>query len=99
MQITILHNQSLLDIATQTTGSPLNALLIAQINGLNPSENLVFGSNILIPDELLKDEDIFRYYQKNTILPATALTQSNIDKITGCKGIGCWAIGIDFKVS
>ncbi|WBX72888.1 hypothetical protein PG913_08220 [Tenacibaculum pacificus] len=95
----VLDNQTLLDIAIQTTGTPLSALLIAKANNLNPSNSLVEGSCILIPLKLIKDQDIYQYYNNNEIIPATALTQTNIDAIIGCEGIGCWAIGIDFKVS
>lgn len=99
MTVTVLNNQSLFDIATQVTGNSLNALVIAQANELNPSDDLVAGDEVEIPKGLVNDEDILRYYQANEILPATALTQTDIDEIQGCEGIGCWAIEIDFVVS
>jgi len=97
--VTILNNQSLFDIAVQTTGNAVNALEIAKANSLTPSDELVAGAELEIPSNLISDEDIFHYYKANGILPASALTTNNINDLVGCEGIGCWAIGIDFKVS
>lgn len=98
-KVTILNNQSLFDISVQLTGTALNALELAQANNKVPSVNLIAGEELIVPNTLVTDDDILRYYQANTLLPASALTQQNQDTITGCEGIGCWAIGIDFKVS
>lgn len=97
--VVVLHNQTLLDIATQVTGTPNNALHISRYNGLIPSEEIKAGSVLKIPNNLINDEDIKRYYQANNILPATALTELQRDEITGCEGIGCWGIEVDFIVS
>ncbi|MEQ3500592.1 hypothetical protein ABMY20_12615 [Tenacibaculum sp. SSH1-16] len=99
MLVTVLNNQSLFDLAVQLTGDAINALELARDNGLTPSDNLVPGVELKVPEELVKDEGILQYYKNNAIRPATGLTKSNIDDIVGCEGIGCWAIGIDFKVS
>nr|BFF39080.1 hypothetical protein BACY1_08850 [Tenacibaculum mesophilum] len=99
MLVTVLNNQSLFDLAMQLTGDAMNALEMAKDNGLNPSENLVPGVDLKVSEGLVKDEGILQYYKNNAIRPATGLTQSNIDDIIGCEGIGCWAIEIDFKVS
>ncbi|WP_233860987.1 hypothetical protein [Tenacibaculum piscium] len=95
----VYEGQSLLDIAIQFTGTPTNALFIAKHNLLNPSDSLMSGIEIEIPDTLKINNEILKYIIRNNIKPATALTQTNMDAITGCEGIGCWAIGIDFKVS
>ena len=44
MQITVLNNQSLLDVALQTTGKPENYLQIAKENNLVPSELIAPGN-------------------------------------------------------
>lgn len=99
MQIIVLNKQSFLDIAILTTGLAVNASLIARANNKAPSEVIETGDKIIIPENVIYNKDHLNYYQAKKILPATALTQTNIDVITGCEGIGCWAIGIDFKVS
>lgn len=99
MTVTVLNNQSLLDISVQATGSALNYLLIAQANDIIPTDEIIAGTELIIPDGLVNDEDVLRYYQANGILPATALTQVQKDETDGCEGIGCWAIGVDFIVS
>lgn len=98
MKVTILNNQTLLDIAIQITGDPTNALWIAQKNQLIPSDEVVAGSVLEIPNNLINDEDIKRYYKANNILPATGLTDRQKTEIEGCEGISCWAIGVDFIV-
>ena len=98
--IIVQHNQSLFDIANKATGNPLNALLIAAVNeGINPSDDLEVGTEILIPDGLEYDDDLKDYYTRNNYIPATGLTAAQAEEVQGCEGIGCWAIDIDFIVS
>lgn len=98
MIITVLHNQSLIDLAIQTTGDPANAIFIAQANDMAISDEVEAGAELTIP-ELILNDDIKRYYEANKIQPATALTQEQKDEVTGCEGIECWAIEVDFVVS
>ncbi len=95
----VYQHQSILDVAIQLTGTIDNALWIAKENELNPSDDLTAGMVLIIPYGLVNDIEILKYYILNKILPATALTQGDIDIIIGCEGIECWAIEIDFKVS
>ncbi|QIY83414.1 hypothetical protein HER18_07660 [Chryseobacterium sp. NEB161] len=99
MIVTVLHKQSLLDIAIQHTGSVLNVFLIAQANGLAVSDELVAGSELTIPD-VENNNDILNYYSSRAIQPATAIT-TIIDDNTEPKleGIGYWIIGDDNIVS
>lgn len=97
-QITVRNSQSLFDIAIQTTGIASNAFLIAQENGITPTDNLTVGSTLTIPDEVTTDVTIQNYYSQQNILPATSLTQSEQDIIIGVQGIGYWVIGSNFKV-
>ena len=48
--ITILHNQSLLDIAIQHTGAVENTFAIAVANGLSLTDDLPAGAEIKIPE-------------------------------------------------
>lgn len=97
-KVQVYKNQTLLDIAIQITGNPTNAIWIAQQNELIPSDEVVAGSVLEIPNNLINDEDIKRYYKANNILPATGLTDRQKNEIEGCEGISCWAIGVDFIV-
>lgn len=99
MTAIVLHNQSLLDIAIQHTGSVSNVFLIAQANGLAVSDELVAGSELTIPD-VENNNDILNYYSSRAIQPATAIT-TIIDDNTepSLEGIGYWIIGDDNIVS
>ncbi len=81
MQITVLHNQSLLDIATQYTGIPENYLQIAMENDLVPTDPITPGTTLTIPEDIEKDEDIVRYYTANGIQPATELTETQTEAL------------------
>ena len=99
IEIKILNNQSFFDISIQLTGTPINAFLLAQTNEAAVTDSLEAGSFIRVPEDLIIDRELKRFYDKNKIVPGTALTQNDIDTIIGCEGIGCWQIGIDFTVS
>ncbi len=75
MNITVLNNQSLLDIAIQTTGKAENFLQIAMVNNLVPTAPIAPGTILNIPAEIEKDDAIVNYYKANNIVPATALTE------------------------
>ena len=87
--ITILHNQSLFDIAIQHTGSAENCFEIAVANGMAVSDRLRAGSILIIPGTLKNDTDILNYYTSKKIMPATALTRADNDLVSQHKrGIG-----------
>ncbi len=98
-QIIIRNNQSLFDIAIETTGVASNALSIAKANDLEPTEVLKVGNTLIIPESLTKDTAIKDYYSQNDIHPATGLTKSEIDIIDGLQGIGYWVIDNNFEVT
>ncbi len=98
--ITVLHNQSLLDVAIQHTGSVMNVFSIAKANGMAVSDEIVAGAVLEIPTVIFPDNNILNYYQNKNIKPATAITAT----ITGgnpqaeLEGIDYWAISDDFIV-
>lgn len=74
MKVTVLNNQSLLDIAIQETGIAANLLKIAMANDLVPTEPIAPGSIVTIPEDIEKDDQIVNYYKANSLRPATELT-------------------------
>ena len=98
MTTTILHNQSLLDLAIQHTGSVENAFILALQNGKSLTDDLEYGEALnLEPTTINQNKDILSYYQSKKLQPATAVTQ--LPEIERLEGIGYWVISNDFKVS
>tara|TARA_B110000285_G_scaffold234059_1_gene309713 strand:- start:3426 stop:3710 length:285 start_codon:yes stop_codon:yes gene_type:complete len=75
MIVIALNNQTLLDIAIQTTGKAENWLKIAMANDLVPTAPIAPGTVLMIPDTVDSDEAIVRYYSANGVVPATGLTE------------------------
>ncbi|WP_442265871.1 hypothetical protein ACSIGC_16475 [Tenacibaculum sp. ZS6-P6] len=96
--VTVSNNQSLFDIAIQTTGIAANALIIAQENGLSITNNLTVGSVLTIPNNIIEDTTIKNYYNQQNLSPASGLTKSDEGITQGLQGIGYWIIGSNFKV-
>ncbi|MDB0600685.1 hypothetical protein PL373_05910 [Tenacibaculum maritimum] len=97
--VKVLNNQTLIDLSGQLTGSVVNAILIAQENNINITEELSPGQILQVPEEMIIDSTILHYYTINELEPATGLTAYHKDIIDGCQGIGCWTIDVDFIVS
>lgn len=96
MTITVLSNQSFMDIAIQHTGNVYNAFSIAAANGMAISESLISGSTILIPDTVSNNEDVLAYFKSNGIRPATGTTDEAL--VIERRGIGWMKIGDTLKV-
>ena len=91
MEIKVLNNQSLFDIALQATGSIEAVFDIAALNGIDITDDLPVGIPLIVPKVV--NRQIVEYYRVNGIIPATALeTEMN-------EGIEFWAIEYDFIVS
>lgn len=97
MTTKVLERQSLLDFAIQHTGSVANAFAIAVANNISVSSFLIAGSELLIPGDVLKDEDILNFYNSKQIKPATGTVKTPLPIERG--GIGYMQIGSTFKVS
>ena len=98
MTTTILHNQSLLDLAIQHTGAVENTFAIAVANGLSLTDDLESGEALnLEPTTINQNKDILSYYQSKKLQPATAVTQ--LLEAERLEGIGYWVISNDFKIS
>ena len=81
MTVTVLNNQTLLDIAMQATGKAENFLKIAMANGLVPSDQPAPGTILTIPDQVEVDADILRFYKANNIKPATGLSAEETESL------------------
>ena len=97
MKINVLPLQSLLDIAVQHTGAVESVFAIAVANGLSLTDDLPAGTEIKLPDSVNKDSDVLNYYSAKRLQPATAVIL--LPEEERLKGIGYWAISVDFKVS
>ena len=97
MQITVLHNQSLLDVCLQHAGTIEGVFELAMANDLNITDDMKAGAVMQMPEGIVNDKDILNYYKAKGIQPATAIIQRK--KAERCTGIGCWAIEVDFVVS
>ena len=95
--MTILHNQSLLDLAVQHTGAMENTFALAVANGLSLTDDLPAGIEIKLPDSVNKDSDVLNYYSAKRLQPATAVILPPEEE--RLEGIGYWVIQTDFKVS
>lgn len=97
---TVLHNQTLFDFTIQHTGNVRNIFLIAKTNNLAISDELIPGSDLIIPDEIESNDDVLRHYENKVIQPATAITNIlNDTEEPQLEGIGYWIIGDDNIVS
>lgn len=91
----VLHNQSLLDLAIQHTGTAENAFAMALANGLSLTDDLTAGESLqLTAYGIQQNKEVLNYYQSKNIQPATAITAA----VEQPHGISYWAIGIDFIV-
>ena len=98
--ITVLNNQSLLDIAVQYTGTIENAFKIAVANGLSLTDELQPGAQLIIPSDVEMNSDVVSYFSGKGIQPATGLTENDLlIAQTVQRGIGYMQIGKTFKVS
>lgn len=99
MEITVLHNQSLFDVAIQHTGNVMNAFEIAKENSLSVTDYLVSGYKLIIPNGVPFNRDVFDYYNSKKIQPATGTTEGTADGEQELEGIGYWIIEKNFRVS
>ncbi len=95
MKIKVLHNQTLLDLAIQYTGSVENAFMIAGQNNLAVSSYLVAGYELQIPEGTPFNRDIYDYYSAKQLKPATSYADTSAET---ARGIGYMRIGGTFKV-
>ena len=99
MEITVLHNQSLLDLALQHTGTIESVFELAGANALNITDDVVTGKTLALPAEAFTNKDILAYYTAKHLQPATAFTKEDEQVFERQEGISIWAISLDFIVT
>lgn len=98
MKTTILHHQSLLDLAIQHTGTAENAFDLALQNNRSITDDLEAGESIeFTAYGIQQNKDILNYYSAKRLQPATAVIM--LPEEERLEGIGYWTISVDFKVS
>ena len=99
MIITALHNQSLLDLALQHTGTIESIFEFAEANSLNITDDVQAGTPLYLGEGLGVRNDILAYYTAKNLQPATAFSKEDEQVCERLEGISIWAINLDFIVS
>ena len=99
MTITVLHNQSLLDLALQHTGTIESVFQFAEANSLNITDDIVAGKTLVLPAEAFNNKDILAYYTAKNLQPATAFSKEDEQVFERLEGISIWAINLDFAIT
>ncbi|MGV0830335.1 hypothetical protein ACTS9C_16030 [Empedobacter brevis] len=98
MQIKILHNQTLLDIAIQQYGSATMAIDLAIENNLSLTDNNEVGTPLITETKDVETRLIAEYFQNKGLKPATQLTEEINVFVPSELGIGKMRVGSTFKV-
>ena len=99
MTITALHNQSLLDLALQHTGTIESVFELTEANNLNITDNVQAGTPLYLGEGLGVRNEILAYYTAKNLQPATAFSKEDEQVFERLEGISIWAINLDFVVS
>ena len=99
MIITALHNQSLLDLALQHTGTIESVFELAEANNLNITDDVQAGTPLYLGEGLGVRDEILAYYTAKNLQPATAFSKEDEQVFERLEGISIWAINLDFIVS
>ena len=99
MTITALHNQSLLDLALQHTGTIESVFELAEANALNITDDVQASKILALSVEVFTNKDILAYYTAKNLQPATAFTKEDEQVFERQEGISIWAINLDFIVT
>ena len=99
MTITVLHNQSLLDVALQHTGTIESVFEFAKANTINITDDVQAGKTLVLPAEAFTNKDILGYYTAKNLQPATAFSKEDEQVFERLEGISIWAINLDFVIT
>lgn len=99
MIVTVLHNQSLLDLALQHTGTIESIFEFAEANTINITDDVQAGKTLVLPAEAFTNKDILGYYTAKNLQPATAFSKEDEQVFERLEGISIWAINLDFVIT
>lgn len=99
MEIKVLNQQSILDIAIQYTGDVQNCFDIAVANGMAVSDLMNTGKTLSVSNNANAKADVLQYYTSKNLKPATGTTLSQDSQVPSLKGIGYMQLENSFKVS
>lgn len=74
MTVTVLHNQSIFDLAIQCYGTTAAAFDLAMYNGIVITATLTPGQALEVPERDYGHNDIVNYYKAKKHNPATAVS-------------------------
>ena len=77
MEVPVLNNQSLFDIALQVYGSAEAAFTLALENGLTVTDDLTSGEELQFSQANMSNRRVVDFYRINIIKPATGLTNES----------------------
>lgn len=72
--ITVIENQSLLDIAVQYYGNALAAFDLAVVNKISITDVLVPGQQLIKPTSEFNNIDVSKYFEARNQMIATAIS-------------------------
>ncbi|MEG3977312.1 hypothetical protein QT970_22205 [Microcoleus sp. herbarium8] len=98
MKITVLDNQTLMDVAIRHCGTIEALTDIAILNNISITAELVAGQSIEMPNKDYGFQEVVNYFTVNKVNPATALTDEDSAVTEGDSGIGFWEIENNFTV-
>ena len=93
--ITVQEGQSLFDIAIQACGAVAAVAVIASLNGLSVTDEIVPGTIVYLPESV--DRPVSEFYRLNRLAPATGATGEGLSGLRP-EGIGHWGVFVDFVV-
>jgi hypothetical protein len=99
MTVSVLHNQTLIDLAVRYCGTALAGFDIAKLNSMSLTDSLTAGQQIQIPETDYGFREVANYFRSKRHQPATAWNPDNSIIQPKPEGIDYWAIGIDFIVT
>lgn len=97
MKVTVKHNQSVIDLAVQYTGTAENAFKIAHANNISVDAYLAPGSVLEIPKTVNISTEIRDYFLNKNHQPATHEEVMN-ESENVLEGISYWIINQNFIV-
>lgn len=96
---TVRYGQTSLDIAIQYLGDCERHLELCELNGIGPTDDLVVGSQVLVPDTAIEKKAVTEVFIRRKIDPASSEDSFAANPETPPdEGIDYWEIEEDFIV-